>query len=118
VLQPSSLKEISSRDYEGGEVLGNKEQSGGPLLDLGETNIGVINSRVEIVLTISENLQTETSFRVGSALTTTTQKKGWRKCLKSLAKPQGQGLMITKIEGLRLVRVRDTLVVFESQRMD
>jgi hypothetical protein len=42
LLQPSPLREISSRDYEGGEVLGNKEQSGGPLLDLGETNVGVI----------------------------------------------------------------------------
>jgi hypothetical protein len=33
------------------------------------------------------------------------------KRLKSLAKPQGQGLMITKTQGAHLVRVRDTLVV-------
>jgi hypothetical protein len=33
------------------------------------------------------------------------------KCLKSLAKPQGQGLMIIKTQGAHLVRVRDTPVV-------
>jgi hypothetical protein len=31
--------------------------------------------------------------------------------LKSLVKPQGQGSMITKTQGLRLVRVMDTTVI-------
>jgi hypothetical protein len=33
------------------------------------------------------------------------------KCLKSQAKPQGQGLMIIKTRGVHLVGVRDTLVI-------
>jgi hypothetical protein len=74
VLQPPPLTEISSRDYEGGEVLGNKEQSREPLLwswrNEGRHHL-FLNSRVRIIPTINEDLQTGTSFSVGSAMTTT-----------------------------------------------
>jgi hypothetical protein len=38
------------------------------------------------------------------------------KHLKSLAKPEGQGSMITKTQGVHLVRVRDTPVVLSHNR--
>jgi hypothetical protein len=32
-------------------------------------------------------------------------------CTESLVKPQGQGSIVTKTQGVHLVRVRDTLVI-------
>jgi hypothetical protein len=114
VLQLSPLKEISSWDYEGSGVLEKQRTVIEPLLwsQWHESRLDhFLNSRVRNMPTISENLQTETNFRAGSALMTTAWQKGWRKGSKSLAKPQGQGSMITKTQGVCLVKVWETPVV-------
>jgi hypothetical protein len=72
VLQPSPFKEISSRDYEGREVLRKHRTVIEPLL-WSQWHEGrrdhFLNSKVGI-------MQTKTNFRVGLALMTTTQQKG------------------------------------------
>jgi hypothetical protein len=63
------LKEISSRDYEGREVLGKQRMVIEPLLSSlrheGRRD-HFLNFWVRIMPNISENLQTEISFNVGS----------------------------------------------------
>jgi hypothetical protein len=60
--------------------------------------------------TIGEILQTGTSFCVGSALTPLLGKRMKDKHSNSLVKLEGQGSMITKTQGVHMVRVIDTLV--------
>jgi hypothetical protein len=63
------------------------------------------------VPTIDENLQTKTSFSVGSALTLLLSKIDERWGTMSLVKPQGQGSMITNTHRVLLVGIMDTAVV-------
>jgi hypothetical protein len=63
------------------------------------------------VPTIDENLQTKTSFSVGSALTLLLSKIDERWGTKSLVKPQGQGSMITNTDRVLLVGIMDIAVV-------
>jgi hypothetical protein len=63
------------------------------------------------VPTIDENLQTKTSFSVGSALTLLLSKIDERWGTKSLVKPQGQGSMITNTDRVLLVGIMDIAVI-------
>jgi hypothetical protein len=56
-------------------------------------------------------LQKKISFSVGSALTPLLGETDERWGRMSLVKPQGQGSMITRTQGVPLVRVMDTPVV-------
>jgi hypothetical protein len=96
VLQPSPLKEISSRDYEGREVKGEQRSVIDHFSDHKGRRGHFLSSRVGIVPTIGENLHMGTSLSVGSAMTPLLGKRMKGKHSNSLVKPQGQGSMITK----------------------
>jgi hypothetical protein len=93
VLQPSPLKEISPRDYEGREVIGEQRMIIEPRIwsQRHESRLDYfLNFRVGIVTTINEILQTETCFRVGSTLTTTAWQKRMKEAVKVICEPQEQ----------------------------
>jgi hypothetical protein len=100
VLEPSPFQEISSRDLRRKRGSSkNKERSYGPLLwfQQHEGRRGhSFNSSVGIMPTNDENLKMEISSHVGSALTPLLGKKEEGSVSMSLAKPQGQGSLITK----------------------
>jgi hypothetical protein len=76
---PASLKKSHPEIMKEGRSEENKQRSRGPLL-LSQQHEGrcdrFLNSMVSLMPTIGEILQMETSFRVGSALTTTAWQKG------------------------------------------
>jgi hypothetical protein len=74
VLQPSHLKEISFRDYEGREVIGEQRTVIDCSLGLSSMKVGVITFLIPglgTCLLSMKTLQTKTRFSMGSALTTT-----------------------------------------------
>jgi hypothetical protein len=77
-----------------------------------------LSSSVGIVPTISENLQTETSFRVGSASTPLLGKKDEGSVSMPLAKPQGQGSKITKTSRCALGQSNRHTNHLKSQQTD
>jgi hypothetical protein len=79
VLQPSPLKEISSRDYEGREVIGEQRTVIDRSLGLSNMKVGVITFLIlglGTCLLSTRTLQTKTRFGMGSALTTTAWRNG------------------------------------------
>jgi hypothetical protein len=77
-----------------------------------------LNSRVRIVPTNDENLRMEISSCVGSALTPLLCKKDEGSISLSLAKPQGQGFMITKTSRSVLCSSNRHTSRIKSQRTD
>jgi hypothetical protein len=96
VLQPSPIEEISSRDLRWKrDSLEIKEWSLNHFLGLSGMKVGAdhfLNSQVRIMPTISEILQTEISFNVGSTLTPLLSKKDEASVRSHLRDQNGKNL--------------------------
>jgi hypothetical protein len=81
LLQPSPLKKSRPEIMKEERSLENKKRQVDYSFGLSSTKVGVITlliPRSGTCLLSVENMQTETSFNVGSALTSTTQQNGWK----------------------------------------
>jgi hypothetical protein len=115
VLQPSPLKEISSRDYEGREVLRkNKERSLNYFVGLSGTKVGIITFLTLGLGTCLLSVRTCRRKPLQSEVNMNTHcfvKRMKDSCTESHVKTQGQGSMVTKTQGVCLVGVTDTPVI-------
>jgi hypothetical protein len=70
-----------------------------------------LDSWVRIVPTIDEIERWKQASVWGQHWHHCSAKKGWSEHSKSLVEPQGQGSMVTKTQGVCLIRVRDTSII-------